>query len=44
MILLPSKGVKVRLAFDFIEMRKGIDGLALLIRGYGGRIAPRVSS
>jgi transposase len=30
--LLP-RGVKVHLAFDFIDMRKGIDGLAMLVQG-----------
>jgi len=31
MTLLP-RGVKVHLAFGFIDMRKGIDGLAMLSR------------
>ena len=30
MTLLP-RGVKVHLAFGFIDMRKGIDGLAMLV-------------
>ena len=32
MTLLP-RGVKVHLAFGFIDMRKGIDGLAMLVQG-----------
>jgi transposase len=32
MTLLPP-GVKVHLAFGFIDMRKGIDGLAMLVQG-----------
>jgi len=32
MTLLPS-GVKVHLALGFIDMRKGIDGLAMLVQG-----------
>jgi transposase len=32
MTLLPQ-GVKVHLAFGFIDMRKGIDGLAILVQG-----------
>jgi transposase len=32
MTLLP-RGVKVHLAFDYIDMRKGIDGLAMLVQG-----------
>ena len=32
MKLLPP-GVKVHLAFGFIDMRKGIDGLAMLVQG-----------
>jgi len=28
-----SRGVKVHLAFGFIDMRKGIDGLAMLVQG-----------
>jgi hypothetical protein len=32
MTLLPQ-GVKVHLAFGFIDMRKGIDGLAMLVQG-----------
>jgi IS66 Orf2 like protein len=32
MTLLP-RGVKVHLAFGFIGMRKGIDGLAMLVQG-----------
>jgi transposase len=32
MTLLPA-GVKVRLAFGYIDMRKGIDGLAMLVQG-----------
>jgi transposase len=32
MTLLP-RGVKVNLAFGFIDMRKGIDGLAMLVQG-----------
>ena len=28
-----SPGVKVHLAFGFIDMRKGIDGLSMLVRG-----------
>jgi len=31
MTLLP-RGVKVHLAFGFIDMRKGIDGLAMLVQ------------
>jgi hypothetical protein len=30
MTLLP-RGVKVHLAFGFIDMRKGLDGLAMLV-------------
>ena len=30
--LLPA-GVKVHLAFGYIDMRKGIDGLAMLVQG-----------
>ena len=32
MTLLPP-GVKVHLAFGYIDMRKGIDGLAMLVQG-----------
>jgi hypothetical protein len=32
MTLLP-RGVKVHLAVGFIDMRKGIDGLAVLVQG-----------
>ena len=32
MTLLP-RGVKVHLAFGYIDMRKGIDGLAMLVQG-----------
>ena len=32
MTLLP-RGVKVHLAFGYIDMRKGIDGLAMLVPG-----------
>ena len=32
MTLLP-RGVKVHLAFGFIDMRKGIDGLTMLVQG-----------
>jgi hypothetical protein len=32
MTLLP-RGVKVHFAFGFIDMRKGIDGLAMLVQG-----------
>jgi len=32
MTLLP-RGVKIHLAFGFIDMRKGIDGLAMLVQG-----------
>ena len=32
MTLLP-RGVKVHLAFGFVDMRKGIDGLAMLVQG-----------
>jgi transposase len=32
MTLLPP-GVKVHLAFAYIDMRKGIDGLAMLVQG-----------
>jgi transposase len=32
MTLLP-KGLKVHLAVDLIDMRKGIDGLAMLVQG-----------
>ena len=32
MMLLP-RGVKVHLAFGLIDMRKGIDGLAMLVQG-----------
>src|SRR5881394_2216617 len=32
MTLLPA-GVKVHLAFGFIDMRKGMDGLAMLVQG-----------
>ncbi len=32
MTLLPS-GIKVHLAVDLIDMRKGIDGLAMLVQG-----------
>ena len=32
MTLLPT-GTKVHLAFGYIDMRKGIDGLALLVQG-----------
>jgi transposase len=32
MTLLP-RGVKVHLAFGFIDMRKGIDGLAMPVQG-----------
>lgn len=32
MTLLP-KGVKVHLALDLIDMRKGLDGLAMLVQG-----------
>ncbi len=32
MTLLPS-GVKVHLALGYIDMRKGIDGLAMLVQG-----------
>jgi len=32
MTLLP-RGAKVHLAFGFIDMRKGIDGLAMLVQG-----------
>jgi transposase len=32
MTLLP-RGVKVHLAFGFIDMRRGIDGLAMLVQG-----------
>jgi hypothetical protein len=28
-----SSGVKVHLALGFIDMRRGIDGLAMLVRG-----------
>ena len=28
-----SRGVKVHLAFGYIDMRKGIDGLAMLVQG-----------
>jgi IS66 Orf2 like protein len=34
MTLLPrGGGAKVHLAFGFIDMRKGIDGLAMLVQG-----------
>jgi hypothetical protein len=33
MTLLPP-GVKVHLAFGYIDMRKGIDGLAMLVQGF----------
>jgi hypothetical protein len=36
MTLLP-RGVKVHLAFGFIDMRKGIDGLAMLVQGIPSR-------
>ena len=32
MTLLPP-GVKVHLAFGYIDMRKGIDGLSMLVQG-----------
>ena len=32
MTLLPA-GVKVHLAFGYTDMRKGIDGLAMLVQG-----------
>ena len=32
MTLLPP-GVKVHLAFGYTDMRKGIDGLAMLVQG-----------
>jgi transposase len=31
---LLSQGVKVHLAFGFIDMRKGIDGLAMLVQDF----------
>jgi hypothetical protein len=43
MTLLP-RGVKVHLAFGFIDMRKGIDGLAMLVRGSCARIPSRAIS
>jgi hypothetical protein len=43
MTLLPP-GVKVHLAFGYIDMRKGIDGLAMLSRAYCGRIPSRATS
>jgi hypothetical protein len=30
---LLSRGLKVHLAFGYIDMRKGIDGLAMLVQG-----------
>ena len=44
MTLLP-RGVKVHLAFGFIDMRKGIDGLAMLVQACCGRIrSPAICS
>ncbi len=43
MTLLP-RGVKVHLAFGFIDMRKGIDGLAMLSRVSCASAMPPTSS
>jgi hypothetical protein len=40
--LLPPN-VKVHLAMGYIDMRKGIDGLAMLVQGPAGPIVPRLS-
>ncbi len=40
MTLLPP-GVKVHLALSYIDMRKGIDGLAMLVLACCGRIRSR---
>ena len=41
--LLPP-GVKVHLALGFIDMRKGIDGLAMLVQVLRGARSDRLSS
>lgn len=42
MTLLPP-GVKVHLAFGYTDMRKGIDGLAMLVQACCGRIPSRAT-
>ena len=43
MTLLPP-GVKVHLAFGYADMRKGIDGLAMLVQACCGRIRSQATS
>jgi hypothetical protein len=40
MMLLPA-GVKVHLALGYTDMRKGMDGLAMMVQGCCGRIRSR---